>query len=423
MTTYPQHFMYMVDQFGNAQEVINGARTAANLLTWGSPLIKDILVNAGCAALALQPCVTTITAPVTVTTTSWTAADLSPTGSPWYDGSAESLEGLGLYVTDWTGLDGSHQSRAVSQYATSRGGAWFGPNTAANRVMKLNVNILGQTERGCNYIFRWLEQQLFGCCGGGGTTMWMREYCPDITTPSAGLARMENVALIQGITWESQPMEDSGCFLRTASFTLSAGDPCMYRDDGTTTTGTVLKSTATALATTLMLDTTLGAPCGVWTGTGVAVTAAIPVPRYGASTAVVTIDSSNDQGPIYLPPMRIVGYVDRLGVGTTNPCLGTVVSQLLLVGIPAGVIVEIDMARKLIRQRGGRDDYEWVDATGYVKQYPGGGKKFASFSPCDAGAVTVEPFAMDYFHGTTANTYATSWDVTIVSATRFACAC
>lgn len=429
MTTYPQQFLYMVNQYGNAVEIVNAARAMTNMdalrrsNVTAASMFTIPSTNAGCPALIFEPCTTVVTAPVTVTTTTWALADMSTGGAPWNDGSAEAGEAVGITITDWTGLDAANQGRATYGYGTAKGGAWFGPLSQASRIWKINVVILGVTERGCNYMFRWLEQQLWGCCGEEGTSAWFREYCPAQSALFDGLSRAEDVSLIEGLTWLDQPLEDGGCVIRAASFTLGVGDPCLYRNEGqSVTVSTILKSSAVALAPVLIGDRTIGAACGAWTSTGIDVSQVVTRPRYGASSAIVTISSSSDGPGFYLPDMRVIGHVDRAGVGTVTPCTNSVYSQVVLTGVPAGVIVEVDLARRTVRQKGGRDDYDWSDATGFVRRAAGARTKWASFPPCDAGAVTVEPFSKDQFVGIDASDLVANWSVNITEKFKYGCA-
>src|SRR5690606_5606622 len=100
-----------------------------------------------------------------------------------------------------------------------------------HREMKLNVLLVGLNEPALMHGFRWLESFLVGCSESCGEwAFWIRDFCPPDPEldPEEGVYRLDEVALIEGPTWESPVTPRSGCVIRRASFTIAAGDPCMY---------------------------------------------------------------------------------------------------------------------------------------------------------------------------------------------------
>lgn len=437
MPSYPQQFLYTINGLGSPSELINGARTMANLARAADPRFSDLNATCGCPALLLDPCRTTLNPPLGVTTTSWFALDTAITQAPWFvAGVGASSEAYGFYITEWTGLDGQHHARSTLQHVAGRGGAYYGALTSTGRTWKMNVRLFGATERGLDYLFHWLENQLLGCCSGDGSgSVWIREFCPTSAgvDPEEGMARADRVALLEGPTWEDSPVDDFSCVMRTVSFTLGVGDPCLYRP----ASSTEANATATVSAGTT-LSSTYGvrgdgpaaygqvgfsqAPCGAFTGSGLDLTLILPRSGFGRMSGVVTISSPGEAtgGALKLmPAMRVIGHFDRAGVGQANPCMGTQRSLMILQGLLAGDVIEIDLGRRTIRRKGALNSGEWEDASYLVTQtFPL--RLWSGFDSCDVGSITVEPASLDQFQGTT---LVSAYTVNIKAQEHFGCRC
>lgn len=284
---YHQGQLWFVDSSGTPYEIFNHARTAAymaNAEDAGCGRFRDILPFGGCQAyaweletgnLVLQENYDLIEFEDTeyfvsedsLPVLSWYQANYqTPKGeAPWYNiNFQESEEALGFWIEEWTGLDSSHVRRAAQQLGRRPGGASLGLLSSTERVMRFNVLLVGTSEMGLNYLFRWLDAALMSVCEPCKlNTALLRRYCPDLEKMAisteipeglltedddvlsnqgsipvvpvealeASLARLKRVALVEGLTWEAPPVERGGCWLRRVSFTLAAGDPCMYSED------------------------------------------------------------------------------------------------------------------------------------------------------------------------------------------------
>lgn len=438
MPSFPQQFLYTTDMFGSPAELINGARTMANLRAGNDARFSDITLNCGCPALLLDPCETTFTPPLGVTTLTWTSMDMHIQQAPWFvAGVGASSEAYGFYITDWTGLDGAHHTRSVLQHVAARGGSYYGSLTSTGRTWKLNVRLFAATERGLDYLLHWLENQLLGCCSGDGSgSVWIREFCPTSAgvDPEEGMARADRVVLLEGPTWEDSPILDFSCVMRAASFTLGVGDPCLYRPQSATevTNASAATSVGLALSTSLGLQGdgpgTYGsvnfteAPCGRFTGSGLDTTYLMPRSSYGRMSGVITITSPGETILTALrdvPAIRILGHADRAGLGSTNPCTNTQRSLMILQGILAGETIEVDLGRRTIRRRGSLNGGEWEDAS-YLLTQTSPLRPWSAFDSCDVGAVTVEPASIDQYRGSTLVSY---FAVNIKAQEHFGCRC
>lgn len=432
--SYHQGFLYLSDGFGNPVEVINEARTAAGLAAAGGYGFHDVLADAGCSGLHYNPC--TMASDGTVT--SWTTLSTATTAAPWYvAGVPASAEAFGFHIEEWTGLDGGVHSRAVTPGGNSRGGAYFGPQTSAHRVMAFNVLLLGSTDRGLNHLFRWLETTLLDCCGCSKPSMWVREYCPGAPDldPTDGLARLDGVALLAGPEWEAPPVEDGGCRIRRASFTLGAQSPCFFREPSTVVTQVSLKSAITATTTDAPADQVK------WIGTSPQAVGVFTGPAYGNVSPIVTISSPYEAGK-FLPVLRVVGYANPAGLTTPRIVEMPVVGAMVLgsasgVGIPAGEEVVIDFGARTVKRRNPFTSLEWSDGSDLVRlgTYLDGSavnddyisfsgstslyRRWISFG-CDDGVTVVEPNITP--SSSTLSTYATTWTTVIKSSVRFGCA-
>ncbi len=402
MTYLGQQFLYLSNVFGNASEVINGARTARRLIEsegCGGGTFSSVLDNAGCDALLLRPC----TMATDGTVDDWTVAQLIPETAPWYNGTDASVEAYGFYIEEWSGLDGAHHVKSVTGVGMNRGGAIFGPQSHNHRTMKLNVLLCASSERGITYLFRWLEQTLLRSCGGcEGHDLWVREICPTdpVTSPKEGLARMRKVELLEGPTWEAPISDYAGCELRRASFTLGAGDPCMYGDKIACTAATTLPVVTGAPAPESFTDTRV-APDGSWLayGYGVSCRASFTGVPYGSLAPRVTV-SSPIEAPAAerraLPDLRISGYTDPASSGVFGPASDMrKIGEFILTGRgTTGLEIVVDLAEREVRYReeAGSSFEGWLDGSRLIgRAVEPGVPRWWDFDFCDEGVLIVEP--------------------------------
>lgn len=473
-------WVYAQDAQGNPVEIINHARTLAYLRRVGIPgLVTTIFDDdAGCAGLAYNPY--------------WEEGDpsvpwqpytfLTPsTGdtAPWYDGTAASGEALGCWVEEWTGLDGSHHTRPVTQRGLRPGGAWIGSQYHKERVMKVNMLLFASTERGMRHLFRWFESTLLNARDYSGLmNWWLREHCPTATTsPSAleeGLMLVRGVALLEGPTFEADPMSDARCVVRRVSFTVAVSDPCLYgvprgEDTEVVSWTPSLRYYLSADSTVTEIDHPLRPrtnPTGLTGGSvvsaAVAQTWATPSPR-----VLITSDAVYDTPPTgFTPGTTTPTYTDgvyqRLLVPqlsvyvTTNlfvdlafpgdPALDLVVNSDLvacvdLKAIPSGTDVLIDFAAREIYARDtttGEPLAQWESGWKYVADR---GRGFPRWPQLAAGIdgqvnvavrptfdVSVMQVASDMYvvpdaDGNDVGTlYQYSWTTTIDFVDRWGCA-
>lgn len=412
MATTLGQFLYGSDVFGNPTELINGARTAHRLLrseNWGRGEFSDVLDNAGCDGLLLQPC----TMADDGTTEDWLMMDLRPEASPWYTGSAASLEAFGFYIEEWTGMDGAHHGRSVTPLG--RGGANYGPQSHGARVMKLNVLLMGSSERGLTHLFRWLESTLLNCCNPcHDASIWVREFCPTEPSidPEEGLARLARVALVEGPTWETPVSDRSGCTVRRASFTLSAGDPCMYGSEVS-----CLPATTDFMTGDVDYDV-LPDLVGVSSGWGWSCTPSFDGVDYGVLAPKVTITSEFDTfGSLRqaLPDLRISAYANPGGVAAA-PFTLRKIGELIITGRgTTGLEIVADLAERTVkyRENTGNSPPEWVDGSRLIgQQVEANVRRWFSVQACDYPLIAVEPVYGD-LRNTTEGVTTTEQTITV----------
>lgn len=360
-------------------------------------------------------------------TTVWQPVTFEAT-NPWDNSSIDAAEALGFYIEEWTGLDGAHHARSVTPVGALRGGAYFGPQSHKHRTMKINLLLLGTSERGLNYLFRWLEQQLLNCCTAcGSQDLYLREKCPELTHYIAsefedGWGRMRRVALLDGPTWEAAPAVDAGCYIRRVSFTLGAGDPCIY---GTIAAGTTATSTAGFVGSQPAASEVA---CAGWAGTDRQVSATLVVPDYGSVAPKITItspyESTTSGTPKHVPDLRIFGLAQYNGAPTCDPCQSPKVGELILSGYQAaGMEIVIDMAARSIRYRQQMSGEEWQDGSRYLARQMRAVKRWWSFVACNSGCVYVEPVYAGLYNSFAgvADDFVSTWTVEIESASRWGC--
>jgi hypothetical protein len=384
-----------------------------------------MLSYAGCPGLMYEPCIMASNGVVTA----WTALDTDITDAPWASTDPAFRDALGFFIEEWTGLDGAHHTRSAVPLGNPPGGARFGLQSARERVMAFNVTLVGKSARGLNYLFRWLESTLLASCSPCETnSLWFREHCPDgytATLLEEGLCRMDEVALIAGPTWESEPVASAGCYLRRVSFTLAAGNPCAYRIPAAAST-----NTATWAATgSLSPELEASAPCGLYVGSSMQHAVTVTPPAIGLSSPVVTITSGYQDGVGFpgtqavVPDLRIVGFIDDANIGAFRPCEQRRIGLFTLANIPSGSEFVIDCSTGESKVRNLYTGVDWTDGSFYVMAnidydttYEG--RRSISIPPCAGAYVVVEPALTGAgSNGLPAQTWSTS--VSMVS--RFGC--
>jgi hypothetical protein len=371
--TYHHNWLWLVGQNGFAYELFNGARTAAYLqnppgdgLQCG--VISDVLDMGGCAAYAWEP-------PCTPDSSSWqpqTFSSPEDDEAPWYSAShPESAEALGFWIEEWTGLDASHVSRSVQRLGRSPGGGTFGRGHATERVMKFNVLLFGLSEKSLEYLYRWLEATLIGVCGScEQDSILIRRYCPPEELGSGatddqlwdGVVLLREVGLVEGLTWESAPVEKAGCVMRRLSFTLAAGDPCMYANDVELTSFMFDPDACMEEDSTLFDQDFVGQycrpSCGYF-GDDCRATYTFTPDVTGAAVPVVTIRNTGEANPSsgaprWLPKLSIRFYADPAGMGLGVRCALPLLGEVHISELPPGAVFTYDVAgRRILYDDGG----------------------------------------------------------------------
>lgn len=375
------HVGYLYWDDGNSVlEVINHARTIEHLRNSSSGCARTSIVGSECAVLYKNPCDYNQTVTFTSPTTPGNPA-------PWWDGVAgsPSSKALGIWIREWTGLDGTHMSRG--QEAAHPRGAVFGPLGQSHRVWRMEVDLFGEDGPALEALFRWLEEMLIGCCSPGKTA-WIRTTCPDgYADQDIGLAHVVDVQLLEGLEWEDPPIESLGCFMRRAGFTLGVADPCLY-------TPPVNTFNESALASVDLCTLGLGAmfacddQCNhfaTWRKTS-----AVPARQIGVTAPVVVL--RNTSTTLWSPPMRVAGFLDPYADGL-NTCTQNQTGEVRVAGIPPQSQLMIDCARRRVLWREVGFVRPWEPGYAYLDQSLDRIPDYPSIG-CVAGNIIVEPLAL-----------------------------
>ncbi len=404
MTSYATGFLYAADALGQPQEIINHARTLAYMRDFANACGQGGLVltidEDVCPGLAWQPCVSD----------DWTLDDFGDfTESPWWSSDPGALDVIGMWINEWTGLDAAHRTRSVYGTGVARGGASFGPAWNRHRVWAMDITLFGTSERGLNYLFRWLESMLSSTCDPcGNWDLWIREFCPTspATDPEDGIARVEGAVLLEGPTWSAPPMERAGCFMRNVELTIAVGDPCMYRPSTAVVAASdsIRDAFTPVLASLPELAPMTYVDCDFYTGTTGRVSSQITVPPYGAAGPKVKISSVYFEYSgvrAVTPPILVAGFADPNGFGLDS-CSRPRLGQTVTARLPTGSELILDYAKRRSYYRDlYADDSRWVDGSiwllrqdefsdvfGTTSTYP----RWFSFANCGTGYIVVEPY-------------------------------
>jgi hypothetical protein len=320
--------------------------------------------------------------------------------APWYTSLyPESADAFGFWIEEWTGLDDAHIVRPVTSFGSAWGGAQLGTIRANERVMKLNVLLFGRNEAASEYLFRWLATTLSANCTGCAVdSMLIRRVCPTGGDFDQGVARLDEVGLVEGLQWETDPTTHSMCSVRRVSFGLTAGDPCLYVDQ----TDEVLPS-ATANAVNCLNAAVLAPgrrPCR-------------PSCRELTANCRTVVDFAHESlgvaGPVvefvndwdeHALAVRAVVYADPTGVGVSpNPCGLPILGEIYLQPLPPSstLIWDVNRRRVLYHDPG---TGTFVPGWAYVSANDHPYRR--SFSlPCTSIHLVMEPanFCLDHFAG------------------------
>ena len=429
--TYHTGFLYLGDAYGNPQEIVNEARTRANMQTakWaGLSVFSDLSPNWACSTLAFEPC----TMASNGTVAAWQTLNTAINDAPWYSSASPtpSTDALGFFVEEWTGLDGGHIVRGMTARGNPPYGAMPDLQMQGHRVMAVNLIAVGRSERGLNHLMRWLESALMATCSSRDmTSLWLREHCPVGTSTTQledGLVRLDDVVMIQGPTWESPPIEGSGCYVRRISFTLAAGNPCLHRVPGAESTNT---ATWEAVGSAAGLFVTPAAP-EAYAGSSQRHSVTVTTPTYGMISPIVTITSTfQTSGPYIhsLPALRILGFVDRAGIGGLYPGGLERIGMITVDGLDTGFTLKVNCANGTAIVRNDYGDRQWQAGSSFLKMSADydlsySGRRSINFVNCSGGWVVVEPAVSGTAAIGGAMPYpAFFWKTSIVLAERFGC--
>lgn len=348
---------------------------------------------------------------------------------PWANGGDGDSDALGMLIEEWTGLDGGHHTRSQAATGINRGGVRFGPHSHKGRVMKFNVLLLARSEQGVTHLFRWLENQLIDQASAcAERSMWVRDYCPTVDAAGdatedqlrAGWYRLDRVALVEGPTWESPPIKDAeGCYLRRVSFTIVAGDPCLYGH------GENVFHQQMSVGGLSWSGGSTVASCSKWTTSNVRAQATVAPGTVGVLAPRVTIRSYYEiSGTVKnLPDLRIFGIATP-ELGTVTPCTGDKLGELVISPYQkAGFEIVIDFASRTVKYRDPDHDTDWTDGASLLHPTGEGLRRWWDFGS-RGGTIYVEPYydgLTNYIAGT-AVAVLYGWFVQIDMVPRVGCA-
>lgn len=310
--------------------------------------------------------------------------------APWYDPNrSESSDALGFFVEEWTGLDSGHVTRPVGRAGTYRSAV--GGLSAAQRVMKLNVLLVGLSEKAVEYLFRWLEATLSDACAPGlQDSMYFRRFCPTGSDKGDGVGELREVGLSEGLTWESDPFDvGSKCYIRRVSFSLTAGDPCIYVNGTTAAVETLGENIATCFSTLLLsINRTPCRPtCNELNPTCRNIFTYNIAPL-GAAAPIVSLVNQDDE---YSLPVRLICYSNpnEIDVTASGTCGMPVEGEIYISPLPPWSTLTWDVAAREVTYT---DHSTSVPVSGWAFVDANDPTLPRFFSvPCGIGHVVVEP--------------------------------
>lgn len=452
--TYHHGWLFVGETNGNVRELFNHARTATYLQTsaaLGCGRVRNILDDGGCPAYRWVPPDTDggplvayrlldderenvllndeeteiLYADYRQAENGWWEQSYSTPQldrAPWYsDAYPESAQGLGFWVTEWTGLDSGHVQRGVTAVGTANGGGVFGALGAGYREMGFEVTLLGESERALDYLFRWLDATLSSVCATCETdTIIIRRYCPDIDptnldSAADGAAEMRKVGLMSGLQWGAPPVEREGCFIRSVNFTLAVGDPCMY---GACTDQVITQEmdwAACFAAATLDSERETCRPtCAEMIGDCRWVfDYEVDSPSAVAPVVVLTAGAEAATWP-----MRVRTYANPLGMEPDDICSAALLAEVYVTSLPPSTEVMYDMAARTVMFRSAATG-GWINGFAYVAPNDVGVPRFANLG-CGAYTTIIEP--ADFCTDEAPDADRNFADITLSTRDRMGCA-
>jgi hypothetical protein len=314
--------------------------------------------------------------------------------APWYNSSyPESADALGFFIEEWTGLDDAHVKRPTTAWGGMGGGASLGGVSAEGRTMAINLLLFGRTEEAVEYLFRWFAAAMTGVCQTcASDSILIRRFCGSTADPAKGIAELRRVGVIAGAKWESEPFGRAACYLRRASITLMAGDPCMYLPDTDRPVDAADYAanlhTCFAGITSTDPDRELCRPsCSELTLQACRSSYTFTVNPLGVIAPVVTWHNSSTQ---YSFPFRAVVYADPGNIGTTpNPCGLPILGELYVRPLPPSTSLRWNVATREVEVRDAASG-GFTAGWAYVEPNDPPRKRFFAV-PCGKAHLVMEP--------------------------------
>jgi len=255
--------------------------------------------------------------------------------APWYDATEPgSAKFLGLVLLDIEGYDSTIFRNVVNRY-TGLGGGTFGSQQRNPRVWKFHGVMISADDTGTEYGLRWLTQQLQAseCDTCDTTNLTVRLVCPpgDCSDDSLGKWTSYEVALTSGPTEGSLITGQTDGYMggqRDAilvEFTLTAGNPFLYRDPEPCLTATIGAGVCDDICEFLFGGGSLTDCCDV------------SAPAQGVTGAIAefTNNSSTDSGSVF------ISYYP----GCNSASAG---ATIVVDTVPASSTVTVDSARHTV---------------------------------------------------------------------------
>lgn len=393
MPSHHTSWLYTLDADGGVCELINGQRLLAAMNATAScgnsmfvQVADDCRWGDGTFPYTLDPCSVDDDGNQTWLPQTFAGTTWSGNPAPWYDGvpGSPSSQAYGIWVEEWTGLDGAHHKRNVAQRAGRRGGANFGALFSGSRVWAMNLIFVGGSAAALEDLFRWFEQSVLDCCDPcGGQEVLIRTTCPPDGNPDFGVYKVKGFSMIQGPAWETPPIEALGCFMRRVSVTFGASDPCLYACSSNCVTE---EPFAFVGGGCIPFDIWLGCDRTCTDMAPYRLCCPVPAATRGQVSPIVTIHntSANDSAAV-----RIYGMSDPQGVGC-DPCSLPICQDIITKSLPSGATLLVDSASRKVLYKSGETGDEYIDGTAFLDPPEGTVPSFLSLS-CDAGWVAIEP--------------------------------
>lgn len=274
--------------------------------------------------------------------------------APWYDpGHPDSEEFLGLLLTSVDGFD-STVSRTVTQRAGGIQGGSIGAQHADARVITATGMIVASSCCGLEFGRRWIINTLASnpCDPCGLCDISVRTCAPptDGSDDDRGLWTLYDVALVDG---PKEGDRSDCCDWAEITFTLTAGNPYLYKQKMTCVEATVIQPDAGGSDCMAFEDWFCGPPSDK-------ICCTVEPPLIGTLGAIVTIDAS-------------AGGVGGVEIGTYLNCPpGDSDEPAFSLTIPLlvqGSVLVIDSARRVITYTA--PDGSVLDGTQFI-QFPEG---------------------------------------------------